>query len=204
MIQTLVFYMFAIIAITSGFMVITARNPVHSVLFLILAFFNAAGLFLLQGAEFVAMILVIVYVGAVAVLFLFVVMMLDVNVKEMRRGFVRYVTIGIAIGAVLLIELFTVYAAWVVDPATISRSAATATPNMAEVHNTEAIGNIIYTHYVYLFQGAGMVLLVAMVGSIVLTLRRREDVKKQRIVDQVARSADDEVELVKVTTGGGI
>lgn len=204
MIQTLVFYMFAIITVACGFMVITAKNPVHSVLFLILAFFNAAGLFLLQGAEFVAMILVIVYVGAVAVLFLFVVMMLDVNLREMRQGFVKYLPIGALIGVVLLVELFTVFAAWVVEPTAVVKNSITATPALSEAHNTEALGNLIYTHYVYLFQGAGMVLLVAMVGAIVLTLRKRDDVKKQRIVDQVNRSSTDEVKLVKVTTGGGI
>ncbi|MTI09352.1 MULTISPECIES: NADH-quinone oxidoreductase subunit J [Curvivirga] len=204
MIQTLVFYMFAIITIACGFMVITARNPVHSVLFLILAFFNAAGLFLLQGAEFISMILVIVYVGAVAVLFLFVVMMLDVNLNEMRRGFVKYLPIGLAVGAVLLVELFTIFTAWVVEPAVISVNAATATPAASEVHNTEALGNLIYTHYVYLFMGSGMVLLLAMVGAIVLTLRSRDGVKKQRIMDQIARPASEEVELVKVSSGGGI
>lgn len=203
-IQALVFYVFAAVAIASGVMVITARNPVHSVLFLILAFFNAAGLFLLQGAEFIAMILVIVYVGAVAVLFLFVVMMLDINIKEMRRGFVRYVPIGLAIGAALFAELVVAVGAWQLEPALFAGAAATQTPDIEQVHNTEALGNLLYTHYVYLFQGAGLVLLVAMVGAIVLTLRQREGVRRQRIADQVSRSSKDEVEVVKVPTGGGI
>lgn len=203
-IQALVFYVFAAIAIACGVMVITARNPVHSVLFLILAFFNAAGLFLLQGAEFIAMILIIVYVGAVAVLFLFVVMMLDINFKEMRRGFVRYVPIGLAVGAALLAELVLALGAWKLEPTLFAANAATKTPDMNVTHNTEALGNLLYTHYVYLFQGAGLVLLVAMVGAIVLTLRQRDGVRRQRIADQVSRNPKDEVEVVKVPTGGGI
>ncbi|WP_259779731.1 NADH-quinone oxidoreductase subunit J [Aestuariispira ectoiniformans] len=203
-VQALVFYVFAAVAIACGVMVITARNPVHSVLFLILAFFNAAGLFLLQGAEFIAMILIIVYVGAVAVLFLFVVMMLDINIKEMRRGFVRYVPIGLAVGVALLAELIIAFGAWQFEPGLFAGAAATQTPDINQVHNTEALGNLIYTHYFYLFQGAGLVLLLAMVGAIVLTLRQREGVRRQRIADQVSRNAKDEVEVVKVPTGGGI
>ena len=202
-VQALAFYMFAAVTVACGVMVITARNPVHAVLFLILAFFNAAGLFVLQGAEFLAMILVIVYVGAVAVLFLFVVMMLDVNFAELRAGFAKYLPIGAVISLILLAELVLLGAGWVFDADTAS-VAASPTPPAAEVHNTEALGLLIYTKYVYLFQGAGMILLVAMVGAIVLTHRVREGVKRQRIGDQVARSSKDEVQVVKVQTGSGI
>jgi NADH-quinone oxidoreductase subunit J len=174
---------------------------VHSVLYLILAFFNAAGLFLLVGAEFLAMILVIVYVGAVAVLFLFVVMMLDVNFVELRKGVRKYVYIGAALGGVLFIELGLVATSWTLGPAL---SGAVLAPAVGEVHNTRALGQVIYTDYVYLFQGAGLILLVAMVGAIVLTLRQRVGVKKQVISDQIARSAKDDVELVKVRPGSGV
>ncbi len=199
----LAFYLFAAVTVACGVMVITSRNPVHSVLFLILAFFNAAGLFVLQGAEFLAMILVIVYVGAVAVLFLFVVMMLDVNFQKLREGFAQYIPIGGAIGLVLLAELVLIGGSWVFGSDPLSSRAAPIVLD-GSVTNTEAIGNIIYTKYVYLFQGAGMVLLVAMVGAIVLTLRSREGVKRQRIADQVYRSSADEVKVVKVPTGSGI
>lgn len=200
-IQALAFYLFAGVTIACGVMVITAKNPVHAVLFLILAFFNAAGLFVLQGAEFLAMLLVIVYVGAVAVLFLFVVMMLDVNFEEFRAGFIKYLPIGAAVGLVLAAELVILSIGWTIDPATIG---ATAAPTPADVHNTRALGQLLYTKYVYLFQGAGMVLLVAMVGAITLTLRQRAGVKKQRISDQVDRSASAEIENVKVRPGEGI
>ncbi|MDX1484375.1 MAG: NADH-quinone oxidoreductase subunit J [Alphaproteobacteria bacterium] len=199
----LAFYGFAFIAIASGVMVISARNPVHSVLFLILAFFNAAGLFVLMGAEFIAFILVIVYVGAVAVLFLFVVMMLDINFVEMRQGFLQYLPIGGLIGTVLLIELIFIVASWAVAPEAGSLLAAKA-PALAEAHNTEALGRLLYTKYIYLFQGAGMILLLAMVGAIVLTLRARPGVKRQRIGAQVGLARDEVVEVKDVPTGTGI
>ncbi|MDD9928198.1 MAG: NADH-quinone oxidoreductase subunit J [Rhodospirillaceae bacterium] len=202
-VQGLAFYLFAFVAVASGVMVISARNPVHSVLFLILAFFNAAGLFVLMGAEFLAMILVVVYVGAVAVLFLFVVMMLDINFVELRSGFAQYLPVGALVGLILLAELLVVGSGWVVIPQAESVAAAPIPP-IDQVTNTEAIGRLIYTKYVYLFQAAGLVLLVAMVGAIVLTLRSRAGVRKQRIGDQVARRPDDAIEVVKVTTGSGI
>ena len=202
-IQALAFYLFAGITIACGVMVITAKNPVHAVLFLILAFFNAAGLFVLQGAEFLAMLLVIVYVGAVAVLFLFVVMMLDVNFEELRAGFIKYLPIGAAVALVLAAELVMLSIGWKIDPAIVGTTAS-PTPPPADVHNTRALGQLLYTKYVYLFQGAGMVLLVAMVGAITLTLRQRAGVKKQRISDQLARSSSAEIENVKVRPGEGI
>ncbi len=195
------FYVFAAIAVACGVMVITSRNPVHSVLFLILAFFNAAGLFVLVGAEFLAMILVVVYVGAVAVLFLFVVMMLDVNFVELRKGVKRYIYIGAALGGVLFIELGLVATSWTIGA---DIAGAALGPVAGDVHNTRALGQLIYTDYFYLFQGAGMILLVAMVGAIVLTLRQRAGVKKQVIADQVGRSAKDEVSVVDVPTGSGV
>ncbi|MDD9903425.1 MAG: NADH-quinone oxidoreductase subunit J [Rhodospirillaceae bacterium] len=202
-IQALAFYLFAFVAVAAGVLVIASRNPVHSVLFLILAFFNSAGLFVLMGAEFLAMILVIVYVGAVAVLFLFVVMMLDINFVELRSGFAQYLPVGALVGLILLAELLVVGSGWVVIPQAESVAAAPIPP-IDQVTNTEAIGRLIYTKYVYLFQAAGLVLLVAMVGAIVLTLRSRAGVRKQRIGDQVARRPDDAIEVVKVTTGSGI
>ena len=202
-IQALAFYLFAFVAVAAGVLVIASRNPVHSVLVLILAFFNSAGLFVLMGAEFLAMILVIVYVGAVAVLFLFVVMMLDINFVELRSGFAQYLPVGALVGLILLAELLVVGSGWVVIPQAESVAAAPIPP-IDQVTNTEAIGRLIYTKYVYLFQAAGLVLLVAMVGAIVLTLRSRAGVRKQRIGDQVARRPDDAIEVVKVTTGSGI
>ena len=202
-VQALVFYLFAAVAVASGVMVISARNPVHSVLFLILAFFTSAGLFVLMGAEFLAMVLVIVYVGAVAVLFLFVVMMLDINFVELRQGFLRYLPIGGAIGVVLMIELIVLGVSGGVAPE-IPDLAAAPTPAIGVTTNTHALGEILYTRYVYLFQAAGMVLLVAMIGAIVLTLRRREGVRKQRIAAQVGRRRDEAVELKKVEPGRGI
>ncbi len=203
MIEALAFYMFAAVTVASGVLVISARNPVHSVLFLILAFFNSAGLFVLLGAEFLAMILVVVYVGAVAVLFMFVVMMLDINFVEMRQGFLQYLPIGGVIGLILLVELAVVVGGWQLGPA-ISAAGVAATPDVAQVTNTQALGQLLYTHYIYLFQAAGMVLLVAMVGAIVLTHRKRTGVKKQVIADQLARRAEESVKLVKVDTGKGI
>jgi len=198
----LIFYLFASLAVVSGVMVVSARNPVHSVLWLILCFFNTAGLFLLLGAEFLAMVLVIVYVGAVAVLFLFVVMMLDVNLAELRAGFLQYLPLGGLVGAVLLGELVAVAFAW--NPATPAASLTRAPmPDLAQVGNTQALGRLIYTDYVYLFQAAGLVLLVAMIGAILLTHRRRDGVRRQRIASQVARDAGS-VELRKVQTGRGV
>ena len=201
--QAISFYAFAAITIAAGVMVISARNPVHSVLFLILAFFNAAGLFVLLGAEFIAMILVIVYVGAVAVLFLFVVMMLDINFVELRKGFLQYLPIGALIGLVLLVELVFILGSWVIAPDPESRIAL-PTPSITETTNTHAIGQVLYTDYIYLFQVAGLVLLVAMIGAIVLTLRSRDGVKRQRISAQVARTREDSVEIRDIKTGSGV
>ena len=202
-IQGLAFYMFAAITVAAAVLVISARNPVHSVLFLILAFFNAAGLFVLMGAEFIAMILVIVYVGAVAVLFLFVVMMLNINFTELRQGFLQYLPIGGLIGLVLLAELVLIVGSWVVAPEGSVKLASPAPP-METITNTHAIGNVLYTDYIYLFQAAGVVLLIAMVGAIVLTHRGREGVRRQRISQQVSRTREQSVELKKVEPGSGI
>ncbi len=202
-IQGLAFYLFAAIVVASAVMVIASRNPVHSVLFLILAFVNSAGLFVLLGAEFLAMILVVVYVGAVAVLFLFVVMMLDINFVKMREGFLQYLPIGGLIGLILLIELVMVAGAWVIAP-DVQSPAQMPIPDPAQVTNTDAIGQVLYTHYLYLFQGAGFVLLIAMVGAIVLTLRQREGVRRQKISAQVGRSRADSVEVKNVPSGTGI
>ena len=201
--QALAFYVFAIVAVASGIMVVTARNPVHSVLFLILAFFNAAGLFVLMGAEFLAMILVIVYVGAVAVLFLFVVMMLDIDFVELRQGFVKYLPVGALIGVVLLVELFIVVGGWVTLPET---KAAITEPvaRLGSLSNTAMLGRLLYTKYVYLFQAAGLILLVAMIGAIVLTLRHREGVRRQNVNRQLRRKREESVELVKVKPGEGV
>jgi NADH-quinone oxidoreductase subunit J len=202
-IQALAFWLFAIVLVAAGAMVVTARNPVHSVLFLILAFFNAAGLFVLLGAEFLAMILVVVYVGAVAVLFLFVVMMLDINFAELREGFLRYLPIGTLIGLVLLAELMLVFGAWITAP-DVAAAITAPTPAAAQVPNTVALGTLLYTRYVYVFQAAGVILLIAMIGAIVLTLRRRRDVRRQRIAVQHARSRRETIELVKVPPGQGV
>ena len=203
LISGLAFYLFAFIAVASGVMVISARNPVHSVLFLILAFFNSAGLFVLLGAEFLAMILVVVYVGAVAVLFLFVVMMLDINYVEMRQGFLQYMPIGGLIGLILLVELAMVVTTWAVTPE-VGTAAQVAIPPIDQTHNTEAIGQVLYTKYVYLFQAAGLVLLVAMVGAIVLTLRQREGVRRQSIATQVTRKRQEAIELKDMPSGSGV
>ena len=197
------FYLFSAITIASAFMVIAARNPVHSVLFLILAFVNAAGLFLLMGAEFLAMILVVVYVGAVAVLFLFVVMMLDVDFAELRQGFLQYLPIGALIGVIFLIELVLVVGAWAVTP-TVLRTPVTAIPSPDQLSNTAAIGRVLYTQYFYFFQAAGLVLLVAMIGAIVLTLRERVGVKRQNISMQVRRTQGEAVEVRTVPSRQGI
>jgi NADH-quinone oxidoreductase subunit J len=200
-IQGIVFYLFALVVVAAAIMVIASRNPVHSVLFLILAFFNAAGLFVLAGAEFLAMILVVVYVGAVAVMFLFVVMMLDINFTELRRGFLRYLPIGAAIAAILVGELLFVYASGALSPGAAGQAAA---PVPADVTNTHALGQLLYTHYLYLFQAAGLILLVAMIGAIVLTHRRRPGVRRQSIPQQLARSAEASIELKKIPSGKGI
>ncbi len=199
--QGLVFYLFAGVSVFSAAMVITARNPVHSVLFLVLAFFNASGLFVLLGAEFLAMLLVIVYVGAVAVLFLFVVMMLDINFVELRQGFLEYLPMGLLVAAILLVELILVFGGWVVAEGQDKHFAA---PTPADINNTEALGELIYTHYIYLFQGAGIVLLIAMIGAIVLTHRRRPGVRRQKVADQVARRPEEVLEVRKVESGKGI
>jgi NADH-quinone oxidoreductase subunit J len=201
-VQAIMFYVFAALAVASGVMVVSSRNPVHSVLFLILAFFNAAGLFVLIGAEFLAMILVIVYVGAVAVLFLFVVMMFDIDFVQLRSGFVRYLPIGALVGFILLAELLLVIGSWVVAPVVPSATAASAAGGVA-MTNTRALGNILYTRYLFAFQAAGLILLVAMVGAIVLTLRHRADVRRQSIAAQIARTRAQTVEVVKVPVGGG-
>lgn len=197
------FYLFSAIAVASAFMVIAGRNPVHSVLWLILTFVNAAGLFLLIGAEFLAMILVVVYVGAVAVLFLFVVMMLDVDFAELREGFLQYLPVGALVGIVFLVELILVVGTWVTGPG-ITSAITQPIPNAAQVTNTEAIGRVLYTTYVHYFQLAGAVLLVAMIGAIVLTLHHRPNVKRQNVASQNARTRDTAIEVVKVKTGEGV
>ena len=202
-IQALGFYLFAALAVASGVMVISARNPVHSVLFLILAFFNAAGLFVLIGAEFLAMILVVVYVGAVAVLFLFVVMMLDINFVELREGFLQYLPIGALIGLILAAELILIFGTWIVAPDVGQALTAPILPP-DQVTNTHALGRIIYTDYIYLFQASGLILLIAMIGAIVLTLRHRPGVRRQKIADQVSRRPEDVIEVRDVTTGSGV
>jgi len=196
------FYLLSAVAVASGVIVIASRNPVHSVLFLILAFFNAAGLFILVGAEFLAMILVVVYVGAVAVLFLFVVMMLDVDFSELREGMAAYLPVGVTIGLILLVELALVLGTWNISPDAIKtvREPIAA----AGVTNTQALGLILYTKYAYYFQAAGLVLLVAMIGAIVLTLRHKPHVKRQDIAVQVARNPSTAIEIRKVKSGQGI
>jgi len=200
MIAALFFYLFAGACVASAFMVIAAKNPVHSVLFLILAFVNASGLFVLMGAEFLAMILVVVYVGAVAVLFLFVVMMLDVDFAELRQGFLQYLPIGAVLGAVLLIELILVVGAWAIGP-DVAKAVAAPTPAMP---NTQALGLLLYTRYIYFFQSAGVVLLVAMIGAIVLTLRHKPKVRRQNLGAQNARTKATAIEVVKVQPGQGL
>jgi NADH-quinone oxidoreductase subunit J len=199
----LFFYLFAGVCIAAAVMVVAARNPVHSVLFLILAFVNAAALFILLGAEFLAMILIIVYVGAVLVLFLFVVMMLDVDFVELRQGFLQYLPIGAFIGGILLIELVVVLVGWTTG-ASVAQAIAAPMPPNTSVLNVQALGHVLYTRYVYFFQAAGVVLLVAMIGAIVLTLRHKPYVKRQNIAEQVARSKATSIEIVKVRPGQGL
>ncbi|MFZ1426543.1 MAG: NADH-quinone oxidoreductase subunit J [Geminicoccaceae bacterium] len=197
-VELFVFYMLAAVTVASGIMVVSARNPVHSVLFLILAFFNSAGLFVLIGAEFLAMILVVVYVGAVAVLFMFVVMMLDINFLRLQEGFMQFLPVGLLVGLILLVELVLVGGTWVArDAAIVLPAAGTG------VSNTEAIGRLLYTEYFYLFQTAGMILLVAIIGAITLTLRHRP-VRRQDIGRQVNRVRAETIELRKVRSGSGI
>jgi len=200
-VAALFFYLFAGICVASAFMVIAAKNPVHSVLFLILAFVNAAGLFVMMGAEFLAMILIVVYVGAVAVLFLFVVMMLDVDFAELKQGVLQYLPIGMLIGGIFLAELLLVVGAWSIGPGIPQ---AISAPIPATMPNTQAIGAVLYTKYVYFFEAAGLILLVAMVGAIVLTLHHRERVRRQSIAAQVARSPEMSIEIRQVRPGQGL
>jgi NADH-quinone oxidoreductase subunit J len=197
----LFFYLFAGICVASAVMVIASRNPVHSVLFLILTFVNASGLFVLMGAEFLAMILVVVYVGAVAVLFLFVIMMLDVDFVELRQGFLEYLPVGLLIGFIFLAELLLVAGGWVINP-TVGKSITAAIPG--NVSNTEALGLVLYTKYIHYFQLSGMVLLVAMIGAIVLTLRHKVKVKRQDINVQNARTPALAMDVRKVASGQGL
>ncbi|WP_274628570.1 NADH-quinone oxidoreductase subunit J [Arvimicrobium flavum] len=197
------FYLFAFVAIAAAFMVISARNPVHSVLYLILTFFNAAALFLLTGAEFLAMILLVVYVGAVAVLFLFVVMMLDVDFAEFKQGALQYAPVGALVGLILVAELIVVLGGYTFAPE-LAGSIALPTPDIATRSNTAALGDVLYTGYVFYFQIAGLILLVAMIGAIVLTLRHKPGIKRQNIPAQVARTPATAIEIKKVETGKGI
>ena len=200
MITAILFYLFAAILLVSAAMVVSARNPVHSVLFLILAFFNAAALFLIAGAEFLAMILVIVYVGAVAVLFLFVVMMLDVDFAELRGGFQRYWLVGATVGAVLFVELAAVLGGWALSPGALQLRMSPAPAGMS---NTEALGRVLYTDYVFLFQTAGLILMVAMIGAIVLTLRDRKTSRHQNIRRQTERTVAETLQMMSVSVGAG-
>lgn len=203
MLAEIAFWLFSAVLTLSALMVVSAKNPVHSVLFLILAFFNAAGLFVLLGAEFVAMILVIVYVGAVAVLFLFVVMMLNVEAEALRRGFMQYLPLGAAVGVVLFAQLAFVITAYMVDPQALDLIPALPTPT--DISNTEAIGRVLYTHYAYVFQVCGLILLLAMIGAIVLTLRdKNPETLRQNINQQIERKRDDAVALRDVKSGEGV
>ena len=197
----LFFYLFAGVCVASAVMVIVSRNPVHSVLYLILAFVNASGLFVLMGAEFLAMILIVVYVGAVAVLFLFVIMMLDVDFLELREGFIQYLPVGLVIGGIFLFELLLTVGAWIINP-TVSKTITAPIPT--NVSNTEALGLVLYTKYIHYFQLSGMVLLVAMIGAIVLTLRHRGYVKRQDINVQNARTKTMAMDVRKVPVGQGL
>ncbi|MDZ4108169.1 MAG: NADH-quinone oxidoreductase subunit J [Brevundimonas sp.] len=202
MIASIAFYLMATATVVAALLVVTARNPVHSVLWLILSFFSAAGLFVLMGAEFLAMLLVVVYVGAVAVLFLFVVMMLDVDFLKLREGYARYLPIGAVIAAVLLAEMILVSSAVIQGGATAGLAGPGAPdPDMS---NVEAIGRVLYTDYIYFFQAAGIVLLIAMIGAITLTLRHKPHIKRQNITDQVNRSAAKAMEVKSVQTGQGV
>ncbi|MBA2402507.1 MAG: NADH-quinone oxidoreductase subunit J [Bradyrhizobium sp.] len=201
MIPALFFYVFAGVCVASAVMVIVSRNPVHSVLYLILAFVNASGLFILMGAEFLGMMLIVVYVGAVAVLFLFVIMMLDVDFVELREGFLQYLPIGLVIGGIFVFELLLVVGGWVINPS-VTRNITAAIPT--NISNTEALGLVLYTKYIHYFQLAGMVLLVAMIGAIVLTLRHKVNVKRQDINVQNARTPELAMSVRKVASGQGL
>jgi NADH-quinone oxidoreductase subunit J len=201
LIPALFFYLFAGVCVAAAVMVIASRNPVHSVLFLILAFVNASGLFILLGAEFLAMMLIVVYVGAVAVLFLFVIMMLDVDFAELRQGFLNYLPFGMLIGAIFLAELVLAVGGWAINP-NVAKSLASPIP--ANISNTEALGLVLYTKYIHYFQAAGIVLLVAMIGAIVLTLRHKPHVRRQSIPVQNARTKDTAMVVVKVAPGQGL
>ena len=201
MIQALAFYLFAAVVIASGVMTIASRNPVHSVLWLILAFFNAAGLMLILGAEFIAMLLVIVYVGAVAVLFLFVVMMLDVDFAQLRAGFAKYLPFGTLLALVLLSEIIFAIAAWNAGGIAVGVRAAPTDPN---VPNIQALGEVLYTRYLYIFEAAGLVLLVAMIGAIVLTHRKRSDLRPQNVSMQNRRRPQDAVVNLNPPVGEGV
>lgn len=202
-IPSLLFYVFSAFLLTSAMLVITSRNTVHGVLFLILAFFNAAGLFILAHAEFLAMMLVVVYVGAVAVLFLFVVMMLNVELEHLQKMAKRYSLIGGLVGSLLGIELILMMLSWNASPSAFDLTSASFSL-YSHMTNTQALGNLLYTHYVLVFQGAGLILLIAMMGAIVLTLRHREGVRKQNIGDQLRRQATDSIQLMDITSGSGI
>ena len=196
------FYLFAAITVASAFKVISAKNPVHAVLYLILAFFNAAGLFVLLGAEFLAMILVVDYVGAVAVLFLFVVMMLDVDFAQLRAGFMKNATLGFTVGMIVLAEIVFFVATQFLKPGALPAGLVRAAPIPQGITNTEALGRVLYTKYVYFFQGAGLILLVAMIGAIVLTLRHKPNVRRQNISEQNARTKSTAMDVIKVPSGG--
>ena len=197
----LFFYLFAGVCVASAVMVIVSRNPVHSVLFLILAFVNASGLFILMGAEFLGMVLIFVYVGAVATMFLFVIMMLDVDFTELREGFIEYLPVGLVIGGIFLFELLLTVAVWTINPG-IAKSITAAIPT--NVSNTEALGLVLYTKYIHYFQIAGMVLLVAMIGAIVLTLRHKVSIKRQDINVQNARTPELAMSVRRVASGQGL
>lgn len=203
MLSGLVFYLMAAVMVAAATLVVTLRNPVHCVLFLILAFLNGAGLFVLAGAEFLGFLMIVVYVGAVAVLFLFVVMMLDINFAALRQGFLHYLPIGVLVAAILALELVLVVGAWAIEPVAAERVAQPLMQN-SEVTNAEALGRLLYTDYLLLFQGAGLVLLVAMIGAIVLTLRHKADVRRQDIVAQTSTRPEDVVEVRKVKPGEGV
>lgn len=202
-VSSLFFYLFSVVMIGAAFMVIASRNPVHSVLFLILTFVNASGLFIMADAEFLGLLLIVVYVGAVAVLFLFVVMMLDVDFAELREGYLQYMPVGMLVGLIVLVELLAVIGSWVAAPGA-SNSGSAPTPDVSETRNIEALGNILYTEYIFFFQLAGMILLVAMIGAIVLTLRHKESVRRQDIATQVARDPKTAIQLRKVEPGQGL
>jgi NADH-quinone oxidoreductase subunit J len=202
-ITTIAFYVFALTTVTSALLVVLSRNPVHSVLWLILTFFSASALFVLMGAEYVAMLMAIVYVGAVAILFLFVVMMLDVDFTELKSGVVKYLPLGLLVGIILLVEMGMMFGHWTFAPQAQNLRAA-ITPDLNDTQNTVALGQLIYTRYIYMFQTAGLILLVAMIGAIVLTLRHSKNIKRQVIADQILRNPKDAMKLKDVKPGQGL